>query len=449
MIDIKLLRDKPEIFYEDLKRRGRDRTLIDEFFSVDNKWKGNVRKENDLRKEKNQLSLEISRLVKEGEDTGSIKKKVTEINEELNKLKEEQDQIDAERLSILNRVPNILHPSVPSGDSDEDNQFIKFVGEARVNSMNRKEFLRATGNKGISVDDPIERKSHVDLIEEMGLVEIPRAGKISGARFYFLKERLFKLEMALVNYAIDFLSERQFTVMEPPPMINGRAISGATDMETFNEAVYKIEGEDLYLISTSEHPLAAMLMDEIIEQNELPVRMAGYSACFRKEAGAHGKDSKGIFRVHNFKKVEQFIFSKEEDSWDFHEELLRNTEDLFQSLKIPYRVINVCTGDIGSLAAKKYDIEGWFPVQGKFRELASISNDTDYQARSLNIRYREKGELKYVHTLNGTAVATTRTLVAIIENFQNGDRIEIPEVLIPYTGFDHIQTDIKEKNPNS
>ena len=439
MIDIKLLREKPELFYEDMKRRSRDDSLIKDFFNIDNKWKNNVRRENDLRKEKNTLSIEISKLVKQGLDTTHNKERVREINEELKKIGEEQGKIEEERISIVSRIPNILHPSVPSGASDEDNEFIKFVGTAKVSESNMNEFKRATNNQGIFVNDDIARISHVDLMEALNLADLPRAGKISGARFYFLKERLFKLEMALVNYAIDFLSQRQFTVMEPPPMINKRAIWGATDMETFNEAVYKIEDEDLYLISTSEHPVAAMFMDEIIESDELPMRIAGYSACFRKEAGAHGKDSKGIFRVHNFKKVEQFIFSKEEDSWDFHEELLRNTEDLLGSLEIPYRVINVCTGDIGSLAAKKYDIEGWFPVQGKFRELASISNDTDYQARSLNIRYREKGELKYVHTLNGTAVASTRTLVAIMENFQNNGIIDIPKVLIPYAGFDHIE----------
>ncbi|MHB8360697.1 MAG: serine--tRNA ligase [Thermoplasmataceae archaeon] len=441
MIDIKLLREKPEIFYEDMRRRKRDNSLIDSFYSVDRTWKDNIKIENELRKQKNAISLKISEIVKSGGDPTETKLKVKEINDQLDIIKNKQAEIDTERNSILMKIPNILHPSVPTGESDLDNSFLKFFGEAKVNKENLDEFLKATENKGVYVEDNSQRISHVDIMEAMGLADLARAGKISGARFYFLKDRLLKLELALINYAIDFISQRQFTVLEPPPMINGRATWGSTDMDTFNEAVYKIEGEDLYLISTSEHPIAAMLMDEIAESDELPIRIAGYSQCYRKEAGAHGKDSKGIFRVHNFKKVEQFIFSKEEDSWDFHEELLRNTEDLFQSLKIPYRVINVCTGDIGSLASKKYDIEGWFPVQGKFRELASISNDTDYQARSLNIRYREKGELKFAHTLNGTAIASTRTLVAIIENFQKDDRIEIPEVLIPYTGFDHIQSE--------
>ena len=255
-----------------------------------------------------------------------------------------------------------------------------------------------------------------------------------------MKNRLVKLELALVNYALDFLSERGFELVEPPFMLNYRAMEGATDVETFKDTLYKIEGEDLYLISTAEHPLAAFFQDEILEESNLPVRMAGMSPCFRKEAGSHGKDTKGIFRVHQFTKIEQFIYCRPEDSWDFFDELVKNSEDMFRNLELPYRVVNICSGDLGNLAARKFDIEAWFPSQGKFREVVSASNDTDYQARSLNIRYRAKGGNRFVHTLNSTAVATTRALVAIMENNQLKDQtgFQIPKALIPYTGFETI-----------
>jgi seryl-tRNA synthetase len=226
--------------------------------------------------------------------------------------------------------------------------------------------------------------------------------------------------------------------MEPPFMINYASMSGATDIETFKESLYKIEGDDLYLIATAEHPLASMLSGEILEESELPLRVSGVSPCFRREAGAHGKDTKGIFRVHQFNKIEQFIYCRPEESWDFFSELVTNSEDIYKSLGLPYRIVNICSGDLGSLAAKKYDIEVWYPSQGKFREVVSASNDTDYQARSLNIRYRTKDGNKFVHTLNSTAIATERVLVAIIENYQEEDCIRVPDVLIPYTGFSEI-----------
>ena len=250
-----------------------------------------------------------------------------------------------------------------------------------------------------------------------------------------------KLEQALISYSLDFLSERGFDVVEPPFMLNFKAYEGATDIETFKEMLYKMDGEDLYLIGTAEHPLAALYMDEILEPDQLPIRMAGVSPCFRREAGAHGKDTKGIFRVHQFFKVEQFVFCKPEHSSGFFDEILGNAEQLFRNLGLPYRVINICSEDLGSLAAKKYDIEVWFPSQGKYREVVSASNDTDYQARSLNIRYRTSEGNKVPHTLNSTAIASTRTIVAIIENYQDedGEGFSIPEVLVPYTGFDHVE----------
>ncbi len=437
MIDIKLLRENPSLFRETMVNRFLDPAPVEKFLLLDAHWRDNIKKINDLRARRNARSLEISKAVKEGKDVEGIKEEVREINETLSKIENEQKSIEEERERVVNSIPNILDPEVPICKGDENNQVLRVSGKAKVREDSLSTFQKESG--GMGEYEIIDKTySHVDIMENFSLVDLDRATKIAGARFYINKNRLLKLELALVNYAIDFISQRGFSVVEPPPMISGNAVWKATDQGTFDEAIYKIEGEDMYLISTSEHPIASMLMDEIIEPKELPLKVGGFSPCFRKEAGAHGKDTKGIFRVHYFKKVEQFVFCRPEDSWDYFSELTKNTEEFLQSLNIPYRVVNTCSGELGNLAAKKFDIEGWFPHQGRYRELASISNDLDYQARSLNIRYRTADGNVFVHTLNGTAMASTRMMVAIMENFTDGKRIRIPDALVPYTGFDSI-----------
>jgi len=279
----------------------------------------------------------------------------------------------------------------------------------------------------------------VDLLEEYDLADIERAGKVAGARFYYLKNQLVLLELALIRFAMDRMVERGFTPVSPPLMIRRAAMEGVTDFAAFEEMIYKVENEDLYLIATAEHPLVAMHMNEILEDSELPKKYVGISPCFRKEAGAHGKDTKGIFRVHNFYKVEQVVISRPEESDKFMEELVGNAEDILQALELPYRVINICSGELGAVAAKKYDVEVWMPAQQKFREVVSCSNCLEYQSRRLRIRIRRKGEKVFAHTLNSTALATTRIMVAIMENFQEEDGIRIPKELVPYTGFDYIE----------
>ncbi|MGP6239395.1 serine--tRNA ligase [Cuniculiplasma sp. SKW4] len=437
MIDIKLLRDDPSIYRKAMIDRFLDPSPVEEFLKLDQEWRENIKKINELRSIRNARSLEVSKAVKEKRDAEEIKREVKEINASLGKLEERQREVEEKRDKMVNLIPNVLDREVPICKGDENNLVVRVNGEAKVREDSLETFLKESNNLG-KYKIVKETYSHVDIIEKYNLVDLERATKIAGARFYISKNRLLKLELALINYAIDFLSQKGFSVVEPPPMIAGNAVWKATDQGTFDDAIYKIEGEDLYLISTSEHPIASMLMDEIVEPKELPMKVGGFSPCFRKEAGAHGKDTKGIFRVHYFKKVEQFIFCKPEDSWDFFDELTKNTEEFLQSLGIPYRVVNVCSGELGNLAAKKFDIEGWFPHQGRYRELASISNDLDYQARSLNIRYRGSDGNIFVHTLNGTAMASSRTIVAIIENFSHKDHIKIPEALIPYTGFDSI-----------
>lgn len=443
MIDVKLLREDPKPFYESCRKRGFGKEEVDEFLRLDKEWREILKEINELRHEKNEISKGISETLKRGEDPSSLKEKVKGLNEKISVLEQELKKTETSRDEISYSIPNVLHDSVPVCKGDENNLFVKFVGKAKVFQDDLQDFLAATGGSGKYEKLNSRPESHVDLEDRLNIVDLERAGKIAGSRFYYLKNRLLKLELALLNYAVDFISERGFSVVEPPFMMNHKSLSGSTDLETFKDAVYKIEGEDLYLISTAEHPIASMLQDEILEEKELPLRVGGISPCFRREAGAHGKDTKGIFRVHQFFKVEQFVFCKTEDSWNFLEEILGNAEAIFQQLEIPYRVVNICSGELSVLNAKKYDIEGWFPAQGKFRELVSASNNTDYQGRSLSIRYRTKDGNKTVNTLNSTALATTRTLVAIMENNQleDGSGFGIPKVLIPYTGFDTIGTE--------
>jgi seryl-tRNA synthetase len=272
----------------------------------------------------------------------------------------------------------------------------------------------------------------VEIASELGLIDFEHAAKVSGHGFYYLKGDLARLDFAIMTYTIDFLRDRDYTLVEPPLMMHRKPYLGVTDLEFFGDQLYKIENDDLYLIATSEHPMAAINMDEVILQKDLPIKYVGISPCFRKEVGTHGKYTKGLFRVHQFNKIEQFIFCLPEDSWKFHEELQKNSEDLYNSLGLHYRVVNVCTGDIGIIAAKKYDIEVWM-ADDSYREAGSNSNCTDYQARRLNIKYREKegqSPVGFVHTLNNTAIATSRTLIAILEQNQQKDgTVLIPDVL--------------------
>lgn len=440
MIDIKLLRESPDQFYDSCKARGFDASLLDKFFELDKTWRDNLKSINELKHQKNSLSLQVSQAAKKGEDAAGIKEKVRELNASIEKMEASRKEIEISRTGIVKTIPNLIDKSVPICMTEEEAKVVRTWGEARVHPEDLEYFMEAS-DSSLDYQQISQRPtSHVDLLQQLDIADLERAAKTAGARFYYLKNRMVKLEMALVNYAADFLSERGFQLYEPPFMLNFKAMEGATDIDTFKDTLYKLEGEDLYLISTAEHPLAALYQDEILEETSLPARLAGISPCFRREAGSHGKDTKGIFRVHQFTKIEQFIFCKPEDSWDYFDELVKNSEDIFRSLKLPYRVVNICSGDLGNLAAKKYDIEAWFPAQGRFREVVSASNDTDYQARSLNVKYRTKEGNRFVHTLNSTAIATTRTLVAIMENYQVRDEpgFEIPEALVPYTGFDFI-----------
>lgn len=415
MLDTKFILAHPETVKQDLDRRHEHEKieLVDKLVEFLKKEKSDKRELDSLRQKRNIITDEINQLKKEGKD---ISKKIKEAKE-LPKLIEEKE-LEYEHLleeikHMRYSIPNIMHESVPMGKSEEDNVLVREVGEKPKFSF--------------------KPKSHVDLIEELDVADIERAAKVAGARFFYLKNELVMLDIALMKFALDLLSKKGYTLIEPPYMMRRIPYEGVTDLKDFEDVMYKIEGEDLYLIATSEHPMAAMFMDEVFDFDKLPIKLAGFSPCFRKEAGTHGKDTKGIFRVHQFHKVEQFIFSRPSQSWQLHEELIQNAETLFQQLKLPYRVMNMCSAELGGVAAKKYDLEVWMPAQNTYREVVSCSNCTSYQAVRLNIKYEENEKKEYVHTLNSTAIANPRTIVAILENCQNEDgSVNIPEVLVPY-----------------
>jgi seryl-tRNA synthetase len=412
MLDIRLIREQPDIVRDNLAKRGMDTSSVQDIVDADMERRNAITEVNALKKERNDVAIKIRNAKSAGNDVQSEIERMRTINDTISSLDEKVKVLNQSVSTQLMRMPNILHESVPIG---EENIPIREWGE--------RDHLG------------FEAQSHVDVIERLGIVDMERAAKISGSRFYFLKKELVLLDYALMQFALDLLHNKGYTLIEPPYMMKRKPYEGVTDLADFEDVMYKIDDEDLYLIATSEHPMAAMHMDEIFEADDLPIKYAGISPCFRKEAGSHGKDTKGIFRVHQFNKVEQFIYCDQETSWNYIEELIANAEEIYQKLEIPYRVVNICTGDIGTVAAKKYDLEAWMPAQGTFRELVSCSNCTDYQARRLNIRYRTKDGNLMCHTLNSTAIATTRTLVGIIENYQQEDgSLRIPAVLRPYLG---------------
>ena len=416
MLDPKLIKEKPGIIKDMLKARSVEFDL-EGLIDSDQKRREFITKTDELRKKKNQVALNISEKKKKGEDISSILAQMKSVSEELSKLEVDQNNIEKKYLKLATSIPNLIHESVPIGEDDESNKEIKKWG-------NIPEF-------------DFKIKDHIDISEDLDLVDLERAAKVAGARFYYLKNDLVRLNQALINFGLDFLREKGYSIVQPPYMINRESMEGAVIAEDFEEVIYKIDNQDLYMIGTSEHAMAAMHSKEIIEGKDIPKKYAGISPCFRKEAGAHGRDQKGIFRVHQFDKIEQFVFSKPEDSWKEHEKLLSIAEEFYQKLEIPYRVMLLSTGDTGNISAKTYDIEAWMAGQNAYREIVSCSNCLEYQARRLKIRFRDKTneDTQYVHTLNSTLIATTRVLVAIMENFQTKDgHIRIPEVLQGYMG---------------
>jgi seryl-tRNA synthetase len=419
VIDLDLLRKEPLRVEENLARRKNPvyTLLLAEVRQKDEEWRTCLRASDDLRRRRNELSRAIAEHRSKGTSSADLDAEAKQLPDALRAAESLEAELLHTRDALLRRIPNLMDESVPYGAGDAENVVVSTWGDPRRD---------ATG-----------LRSHAEVLEGLGMAEFDRARRASGAGFYYLRGPVVLLDLALQRFALDLLAERGFTPVAPPYMLRRAPYEGVTDLADFENVMYKIDGEDLYLIATSEHPLAALYQGEILDEDDLPFRLAGVSPCFRKEIGGHGVDQKGIFRVHQFQKVEQFVFCRPEESPTVLEELRGNAEEVFRRLKVPYRVVNVCTGDLGTVAAKKYDIEAWFPRQQAYREVVSCSNCTDYQARRLGIRLGKAGRpgKRVPHTLNSTAVATSRGLAVILEQYQQPDgSVTVPEVLRPYLG---------------
>jgi len=381
----------------------------------------------ELKQKRNQMSVKIGSEKKAGNDASELLKEMVDISKKLDDLESLRKTVDENYHKLSFSIPNLVHESVPKGPDESFNKEIRVWGE--IPKFN------------------FEAKGHEEIAEKLKILDLKRASKIAGARFYFLKGDLLRLSQAVISFGMDLLTKKEYQVIQPPYMINRESMEGAVIAEDFEDVIYKVDpgkddetGKDqknLFLIGTSEHAIASMYTDEILDGKTLPQRFGSISPCFRKEAGAHGKDQKGIFRVHQFEKIEQFVFAKPEDSVEEQEMMIRYAEEFFQKLKIPHRVVLLSSGDMGKVAAKTYDVEAWMPGQNAYREVCSVSNCLDFQSRRLKIRFRDKTneDTRYVHTLNGTLVAVERTLVAILENYQTEDgHIKVPEVLQEYLG---------------
>jgi seryl-tRNA synthetase len=423
MLDPRILKENPESVRDMLKKRNMTDFPLDELIMLHRRRGELIIKTQELRRKKNLLSETVASKKKSKQDASLELAEMKQVSIVIDQTESEAIQIEERFSQLMMTLPNLLHDTVPVGKDEKDNVVVRKV--------------EVSPHFSEVISPGFNPKDHIDLATSLDLVDLSRAAKVSGARFYFLKNELVKMNQALINFALDFLSEHNYTLIQPPYMIRKEPMAGSVILNDFEDVIYKIEEEDLYMIGTSEHAIASMHMDEILEGIKLPIKYAGFSSCFRKEAGAHGKDMKGIFRVHQFEKVEQFIYCRPEESSREHERMLELSEEFFKQLGIPYRVMLLCSGDIGKISAKTYDIEAWMAGQNAYREIVSCSNCLDYQARRLRIRFRDKTneETRLVHTLNSTLVATERTMVAILENFQSPKgTVEVPKALQKYMG---------------
>jgi seryl-tRNA synthetase len=431
MLHIKTIRENADIVHASEEKRGRDPIIVKNLLEIDGNYRSELKILEELRATRNLVSEEINTAKKNGNNDDATHR-IAKMREVVTQLKEQDEKVTSlleKRNTLLKTIGNILHKAVPSGKDENENVEIKQVGEKPTFDF--------------------ELKDSQELGENLDLFELETAAKVAGARFFYLKNEAVLLDMALQKFAVDMLIAKGFGMVWPPFMLNRSALEGGVNVSEFEDTIYKIENEDLYLIATSEHPLIALKQNQTLHEKDLPIKVGGISTCFRKELGSHGRDTKGIFRVHQFNKVEQVMYCTPETSYKYYDEIQQNSEDLFKALGLPYRVVNICSGDIGNKQALQYDIEAWFPghnnKQGAWREVTSCSNCTDYQSVTANIKFLrdETGEKEYVHILNNTALATARVIVAILENFQTKEgTVKIPEVLWPYmNGI----TEIKKK----
>ncbi len=427
MLDITLLREHPDLVKKNLNRRGNPAYahFLDDFLHLDKQWRELKGKTDELRHERNKLTLEITKLSKEKKDISQLIKKAKSLPEEIKKNEERLITLQNKSQQLLMSLPNLVDKSVPDGDASHNNILKSFGKPKKL---------------------PFTPKDHADILESLGLLDTKKASEVAGSRFYYLKGDAVKLYHGLLQFALDFLRNKHFTLIHPPYMLRREALEGALPFAAFEEMIYKIEGEDLHLIGTAEHAINAYYMNETLPADSLPARFAGISPCFRKELGSHGKDPKGIFRVHQFEKVEQFVFCKPEEAWKEFDLLLKNSEELLKKLEIPFRFVVLASQDMGRVPTKTVDFECWFPSQHTYRELGSCSNCLDYQSRRSNIKYQNKNELSFVYTLNNTGLSVARMLACFVDNHQqkNGT-IKIPKALWKYAGF----KEIKPSKPTS
>jgi seryl-tRNA synthetase len=416
MLELKFIRENTKKVKENIKKKGKDflLPLVDELISLDEEYRKGIILANDLKHQRNSVTENIALNKQKGLPVDDLLEKARQLPEKIKVVDEKQKELYERIIDIQKKIPNIISKKTPIGKDDTENKEIKRFGEPE-----KKDF-------------PI--LNHGEIAEKLNVADFEAARNVSGKGFYYLKGDLALLNRALINYAQDFLNKKGYIYVLPPQMINKRACEGSVDFSFFKDMAYKIEGEDLYLIATSEHPLISMFVDKTIDEEKLPIKIFSFSSCFRKEIGSHGLDERGLFRLHQFDKVEQIIICKPEDSEKAYDELLKNTVKLFTSLELPTRTLEICTGDLGDLKYRSADVEVWSPRNNKYIEVASCSNLTSAQAVRLNIKAKTKqGEKYYVHTLNDTAVATSRALVAILENHQTKEgTIKIPKVLQKY-----------------
>ncbi|MDG1558692.1 MAG: serine--tRNA ligase [Candidatus Poseidoniaceae archaeon] len=419
MLEINLFRNNPDIIRKDHDKRGIPHDNIEKVIELDQSWVNLQHQTNQLRATKNTAARGIGAAKKAGDEAEAkrILAEVADLGAQISELEKKTEDAVAQRDQIRMSIPNILHDDVPKGADESGNT---------VHSVH-----------GTKPSFDFDVRTHNELIEMNKWVDLKRAAKIVGSRFFFLKGDLARMEFALQQYAVNFIRERGYTFVQPPVMMNKDAYEGVTDLSDFETVMYGVEPDKYYMIATAEHPLTAMFMGETIPEADLPLRIVGVSPSFRREVGSHGQSDLGIWRVHQFTKIEQIIIASPDQSWELQEELLQNCVDLWDALGMHYEVVNICTGDMGTVAAKKYDLEAWIPGADQYKEIVSCSNCTDYQANRLQIRYGQPGHAgqPIAHTLNSTAVATSRALVAIMEQNQMEDgRVRIPEVLQPLMG---------------
>jgi seryl-tRNA synthetase len=415
MIDIKLIRENPELVKENIKKKfQKDKIpLVEKVIELDEEWRQIKYKEDALRGERNKISKEISELKKAKKDASKLLKKAKEIPEEIEKLEQKRTGLELKIKEIMMTIPNIIHESVPLGKDDSENKEIKKFGEPKVPAY--------------------EIIHHAKLAEDNLCADFDSARETSGNGFYYLTGDFALLHSAMLAFARDFMVKQGFQYVIPPFMIRRKVVEGVMSFKEMDNMMYKVDGEDLYLIGTSEHSMIGRFIDKTVSGKKLPITLTSYSPCFRKEIGSHGLEEKGFYRLHQFEKQEMIVICEPEESYKWYEKMLQFTVDVFRQLNIPVRTLECCSGDLADLKAKSADVEAWSPRQKKYFEVGSCSNLTDAQARRLNIRIESKGKIYFAHTLNNTVLASPRALIAFLENNQQKDgTIKIPEALWPY-----------------